>query len=173
MNKNFLHFLFLVCLISLVGCVKSNEPKTSTTRNPFGVKDVGEINYGEVKKFASESVLNGAENDPNAEKWATPQSMGAETGTIEGSWSSRWNGGAMGSEWQKGKAQIKKVNEVYFILYEDNGKYLIEGKIEKDSLIGKYVNQNNETDAGPWAGKIVSKDRIDGKWSQGRWDLRR
>jgi len=167
--------LFLLSLIFIagIGCSKNSSSQSVSVKNPFGVKDVGGINYDEIKKFALTCVLDGSDNDPNAEKWATPQRMDGETGTIEGNWSSRWNGGSMGSEWQKGKAQVKRANNVYFILYEDKAKYLIEGKMENDSLIGKYVNQNNETDAGPWIGKVVNKDRIDGQWSQGRWDLRR
>ena len=60
------------------------------------------------------------------------------------------------------KQYSRKVDEAFFILYENNGKYLIEAKNEKGFLIGKYINLNNEIDAGPWVGKIVSKDRIDG-----------
>ena len=165
--------LLLLIGVAAIGCSKNNNSQSISGKNPFGVKDVGEINYEEAQRFASVSVLNGADNDPNAEKWAEPQGLNRETGTIEGNWSSRWSGGSMGSEWSKGKAQIKKVDEAFFILYEDNGKYLIEAKNEKGFLIGKYINLNNESDAGPWVGKIVSKDRIDGQWLQGRWDFRR
>jgi len=165
--------LLLLIGVATIGCFKNYKSQSISGKNPFGVKDVGEINYEEVQRFASASVLSGAENDPNAEKWAEPHVLNEETGTIEGNWSSRWNGGSMGSEWSKGKAQIRKVDEAFFILYENNGKYLIEAKNEKGFLIGKYINLNNEIDAGPWVGKIVSKDRIDGQWSQGRWDFRR
>ena len=164
--------LSLICTVG-VGCSKINNAQSVSEKNPFGVKDVGEINYDEVRKFAATSVLNGADNDPNAEKWATPQSTNEETGTIEGIWSSRWNGGSAGIQWKKGKAQVKRVSDVYFILYEDDGKYLIEGKMENGLLLGKYINLNNEADGGPWVGKVVSKDRIDGQWPQGRWDFRR
>lgn len=172
MNYKNWFLLSLICIAG-IGCSKNNNSQSISAKNPFGVKDVGEINYEEAQRFASVSVLNGADNDPNAEKWAEPQGLNGETGTIEGNWSSRWSGGSMGSEWSKGKAQIKKVDETFFILYEDNGKYLIEGKKEQELLIGKYINLNNENDVGPWVGKIVSKDRIDGRWPQGRWDFRR
>ena len=172
MNYKNWFLLSLICIAG-IGCSKNNNSQSISGKNPFGVKDVGEINYEEVQRFASSSVLNGADNDPNAEKWAESQTPNGETGTMEGSWSSRWSGGTMGSEWRKGNAQIKRVDDTFFILYEDNGKYLIEGKIEKDSLAGKYINLNDEADAGPWVGKVVSNVRIDGQWLQGRWDFRR
>lgn len=173
MNKKVIQFLSIAFLVSLVGCVKSNEPKIAATKNPFGVKDVGDINYDEVRKFASTTALSGAANDPNGEKWT--EQINGMTGftTIEGNWESRWNGGSAGTEWRKGKAQIKKIADDYFILYEDNSRYLIEGKTDNDVLIGRYINLNSAGDAGPWVGKVVGTDRIDGQWSQGRWDFRR
>jgi len=172
MNYKNWPLLLLIC-VAAISCTKNNNSHSIAGKNPFGVKDVGEINYEEAQRFASASVLNGADNDPNAEKWADPTGLNGEIGTIEENWSSRWSGGKMGSEWSKGKAQIKKVDEAFFILYEDNGKYLIEGKIVKDSLVGKYVNLNYEADTGPWVGKVVGHDRIDGQWAHGRWDFRR
>jgi len=172
MNYKNWFLLSLICAAG-IGCSKNNHSQSISGKNPFGVQDVGEINYEEARRIASDSVINGAENDPNAEQWAEPKTANGETGTLEGHWSSRWSGGRMGSEWIKGKAQIKKVDEAFFILYEDDGKYLIEAKNEKDLLLGKYINLNNETDAGPWVGKIVSRDRIDGQWLHGRWDFRR
>jgi TPR repeat protein len=156
-----------------------SDAQAFSVRNPFMVKDVGEINYDDVRRFAASTSLNGSDKDENAEKWSQPKSSNEEAATIEGNWSSRWNVESAGKEWKNGKAQVKGANDVYFILYEnlglskDNGMYLIECKMEKDLLIGKYVNLNKETDAGPWVGKIVNHDRIDGQWSLGRWDFRR
>jgi TPR repeat protein len=171
---------------SMLEALKKANPKLDrsdaqafSVRNPFMVKDVGEINYDDVRRFAASTSLSGSDKDENAEKWSQPKSSNEEAATIEGNWSSRWNVESAGKEWKKGKAQVKGANDVYFILYEnlglskDNGMYLIECKMEKDLLIGKYVNLNKETDAGPWVGKIVNHDRIDGQWSLGRWDFRR
>jgi len=173
MNKNLVRLLSFVCLIGLIGCTKSNEVNTSNTKNPFGVKDVGAIDYDEVRKFASTTFLSGAANDANAEKWADSNNRTGQLTTIEGVWESRWNGGAAGTEWRKGKARVKQVNDSYFIFYQDNSRYLIEGKIDKDVFIGRYINLDSAGDAGPWVGKVINTDRIDGQWSQGRWDFRR
>ena len=156
-----------------------NDARVFSVKNPFMVKDVGEINYNEVRRFAASTSLSGSDKDENAEKWSQPMSSNEEAATIEGNWSSRWNVESAGKEWKNGKAQIKRVNDIYFILYEnlglsdDNGMYLIECKMEKNLLIGRYVNLNKEKDSGSWVGKIVSHDRIDGQWSLGRWDFRR
>jgi len=160
-------------LLSLVACSKNSPAPSPASRNPFGVKDVGEIDYGEVRKFASTTSLSGAANDPNAEKWTDPKSGVSGLATIEGGWESRWNGGSAGTEWRKGKAQIKKVNDSYFIFYADTSRYLIEGKMDQDVLIGRYINLESQKDTGPWVGRVVSMDRIDGQWSSGRWDFRR
>ena len=142
-------------------------------KNPFGVKDVGPIDYDGIRQFAAGTSLNGAPTDSNAQTWANLAKPENPLPSIEGAWSARWNGGASGTGWTQGTAQIKKSGEEFFILYEDRGKYLVEGKEEQDLLLGKYVNLNNERDTGPWVGKVVGHDRIDGQWAHGRWDFRR
>lgn len=143
------------------------------SKNPFGVKDVGQIDYDWIRQFATNSSVTGASTDANAAPWSNFPKPGDSLSSIEGAWSSRWSGGASGDGWTQGTAQIKKSNDEFFILYEDQGKYLVEGKIENDLFLGKYVNLNNDKDTGPWVGRIVGNDRIDGQWSQGRWDFRR
>lgn len=143
-------------------------------KNPFGAKDVGDIDYDEIKKFGSSVVLTGSSNDENAGRWCGALNPGEPPfSSLEGVWNSRWNSGGSGGGWTQGTAQIRVSGDKVFILYEDKGKYLVEGKIENDQLMGKYMNLNQEKDAGPWVGKIVGNDRIDGQWARGRWDFRR
>ena len=143
------------------------------SKNPFGVKDVGEIPYDQIRQFASQVSLPGHPDDANAKLWCGDRKTGEALTSLEGAWSSRWNQGSSGTGWMQGTAQIKSSGESFYILYEDDGKYLVEAKIEQNLLLGKYVNLNNERDAGPWVGKIVGNDRIDGQWARGRWDFRR
>lgn len=173
LNQNLPRLLFLLCMVGVTGCSKSNLGPILPAKNPFGVKDVGEIDYDEVRKFAATTFLSGTAHDPNAKNWTDLKNGAEALPTIEGDWESRWNGGSAGTEWRKGRARIKRANDSYFIFYQDNSRYLIEGKIDKDVFIGRYLNLDSQGDAGPWVGKVVSMDRIDGQWSQGRWDFRR
>ncbi len=63
------------------------------TRNQFGVMDVPNPNDQEVLEFAAGAKLAGTSDDENAVAWATPSDRN-QYDTIEGNWSSRWNGGA-------------------------------------------------------------------------------
>lgn len=148
-------------------------PGATSAKNPFGVKDVGPINYEEIRRFAAGVSLPASPTDANAETWAASGKPGEAFTSLEGVWSSRWSGGVSGTGWTEGTAQVKKSGDDFFILYEDKGKYLVEGKMEKDLFLGKYVNLNNEQDTGLWVGKVVGNDRIDGQWARGRWDFRR
>src|ERR1043165_3449558 len=67
------------------------KPKSLDIRNPFNAMAVPEPSDREVMEFAARTVLAGATDDDNAKPWGA---VSAPSGTIEGSWSSRWNGGA-------------------------------------------------------------------------------
>jgi hypothetical protein len=150
------------------------------SRNPFGVLDVPNPNDLEVARFAATTTPGGFA-DANAEPWVTANES---DGTIEGSWSSRWNGGADPSipddapyKWKRGSAQARIIGERVYLLFDwDRGarKGLIDAMRESPNrLVGKYINLSNPAIARPWVGLIVSDQRIDGRWPQGRLDFRR
>ena len=62
-----------------------------------------------------------------------------------------------------------------FILITDSGSlWLIEAKRQgKSRLVGRYMCLAFNGDSTPWVGEIVNEERIDGEWTNGRWDLRR
>jgi hypothetical protein len=43
----------------------------------------------------------------------------------------------------------------------------------RQRLVGKYINLSNPAITRPWVGLIVSDQRIDGRWTNGRLDFRR
>jgi hypothetical protein len=150
------------------------------SRNPFGVMDVPNPNDFEVAQFAATATL-GAFGDANAEPWGTSNES---DGTIEGSWSSRWNGGAdpaipedASYKWKCGSAEARIIGERVYVLFDWDGgarRGLIDAMRESPQrLVGKYINLNNPAITRPWAGLIVSDARIDGRWTNGRLDFRR
>src|SRR4051794_41036953 len=79
------------------------------SRNPFGVMDVPNPNDFEVARFAAAAATLGRFGDANAEPWGAANE---NDGTIEGNWSSRWNGGADPAipkdapyKWKRGSAE--------------------------------------------------------------------
>jgi hypothetical protein len=60
-----------------------------------------------------------------------------------------------------------------FILWKNAMTYLIEAERRGNKLVGRYVNVDKPEDTSPWMGIVVDEYRIDGFYSQGRWDLRR
>jgi hypothetical protein len=62
-------------------------------RNPYGVMDVPNPNGQEVVEFAADASLDGSTDDENGSAW-NAVSESAALHSIEGIWSSRWNGGA-------------------------------------------------------------------------------
>jgi hypothetical protein len=62
-------------------------------RNPFGVMDVPDPNDEAVMQFAGSATLAGSSDDENASTWDTAGGT-SQHDTVEGDWSSRWNGGA-------------------------------------------------------------------------------
>jgi hypothetical protein len=150
------------------------------SRNPFGVMDVPNPNDFEVARFAATSMLEEFA-DANAESWG---SANKTDGTIEGNWSSRWNGGAdptipedAAYKWKRGCAEARIIGERVYLLFDWNRgarRGLIDAIRENPQrLVGKYINLSNPAIMRPWVGRIVSDERIDGCWPQGRLDFRR
>jgi hypothetical protein len=152
------------------------------SRNPFGVMDVPNPDDPEVLEFAAGAKLAGTSDDENAKAW-TVTSDPDRYGTIEGKWSSRWNGGAdptipgdTANEWKQGQAEAKVAGDRLYLLFAwDNGarRGLIDAHCEGTRLVGKYINLTDPKITRPWIGLIVSNERIDGRWTGGRLDFRR
>jgi hypothetical protein len=153
------------------------------TRNPFGVMDVPNPNDQEVLEFAAVTALAGPSDDENARAWETPSERNQHA-TLEGNWSSRWNGGADPTipgddkgKWKQGHAEVRAAEDRVYILFDWNDgarKGLIDAQREGTTrLVGKYINLTDPKIMRPWVGVIVSNQRIDGRWSGGRLDFRR
>jgi len=75
------------------------------------------------------------------------------------------------------------IGDRLFVLYTDHSgsmagrSWLLEAKIVLGGrLIGSWVQVGNPNDTGPFVGRIVGDERIDGVWSwdgRERWDFRR
>lgn len=152
-------------------------------RNPFGVMDVPDPNDAEVAKFAAGAALEESPDDDNAKAWSGVDESGQHH-SIEGNWSSRWNGGAdptipddAADKWKQGRAEARIAGERAYLLFDwKDGTHrgLIDAKREGPRrLVGKYINLSNPAITRPWIGVIVSDRRIDGRWTQGRLDFRR
>jgi hypothetical protein len=143
-------------------------------RNPFGETDVVEPDGDDVKAFARKTALAGDDKDPNAESWCK-QAVDGSVDSLDGEWESRWRGGRTDEPWHTGSAQIRCVaGRVHVLTHHDGVAYLMElRRDDKSGLAGRYVNVESVSDSTPWAGKVVSPERIDGRWAGGRWDLRR
>jgi hypothetical protein len=167
-------------------------------RNPFGVMDVPDPNDEEVTQFAGSATLEPSADDENAKPWnakawnakpwnAKPWSSADISGqhdSIEGNWSSRWNGGAdptiagdAANKWKQGQAEARIAGDRVYLLFNWDSaarKSLIDARREgPQRLVGKYINLSNPAITRPWIGRIVNDRRIDGRWTQGRLDFRR
>ena len=150
------------------------------TRNPFDVMDVPDPNDQEVQEFATGAKLAGTSDDENAKPWTAATD---QYGAIEGTWSSRWNGGAdptipgdAATKWKQGQAEVKGAGDRLYLLFNwDNGarRGLIDAHCQGTKLVGKYINLTDPKVTRPWIGLIVSNHRIDGRWTGGRLDFRR
>jgi len=169
--------------MNLQDSTRSTVEQSGGTRNPFGVMDVPDPCDQGVQEFAAAAKLTGAPDDQNARAWASPSDHDQQ-GTIEGSWSSRWNGGAdptipgdAASTWKQGRAEVRIVEECVYILFDwSDGarKGLIDARREDaTTLVGKYINLTDPKIMRPWVGLIVGDQRIDGRWPGGRLDFRR
>jgi hypothetical protein len=160
--------------------VSDTEP---ATRNPFGVMDVPHPNDDAVTQFARNTVPEESSADENAKPWSGGDTKD-QHGTIEGRWSSRWNGAAdptipgdAPDKWKQGQGEARIVGDRVYLLFDwDSGarRGLIEaGREGPRRLVGKYINLNNPEITVPWVGLVVSDQRIDGYFTQGRVDFRR
>jgi hypothetical protein len=152
-------------------------------RNPFGVMDVPNPNDQEVLEFAASAKLAGTSDDENAKAWMPPSDRN-QYASIEGNWSSRWNGGAdptipgdAGNKWKQGQAEARAAHDRVYLLFDWDGgarKGLIDAQRQGPTrLVGKYINLTDSKITRPWIGLIVSNERIDGRWFGGRLDFRR
>jgi hypothetical protein len=144
------------------------------TRNPFGVQDVPNPQDGEVLEFARQAQPLGSADDANSESWGDASSEGSPS--LEGEWSSRWNGGAAGNQWKAGGGTIRMIGDRFYALFDWDGgmqRGLIEARREGATLIGRYINLGKPEITRPWVGTIVNAQRIDGQWTLGRLDFRR
>ena len=152
-------------------------------RNPFGVQDVPDPDGADVAAFSGKTPLSEAADDPNATDWAGDHQTGTAD-SLEGAWSSRWNGGVDPTipgdgkaRWKSGNAKLVERADRIFLLFDwDDGRRrgLIEARrLGGRRLAGRYLNLSNPSVSRPWHGVIVDGRRIDGMWSDGRLDFRR
>jgi hypothetical protein len=152
-------------------------------RNPFGVMDVRSLtDQEEIAAFAAAVMVDGSAGDENATAWSTVDAR--DRRGIEGTWSSRWNGGVDSTisgdardKWKQGRAEVRIAGQRVYLLFDWNDgsrKGLIEARYEDARrLVGKYINLSDPAITRPWGGLIVSDRRIDGCWPGGRLDFRR
>jgi hypothetical protein len=156
--------------------------ENQTKRNPFGVMDVPDPIDADVTQFAGNTTLDGSADDVNAAAWGAAESTQVET--IEGNWSSRWNGGAdptiagdSADKWKQGQGEARIAGDrvyLYFDWDSGNRKGLIDARREgPQRLVGKYINLTSPSITRPWVGRIVDNRRIDGRFPEGRLDFRR
>lgn len=143
------------------------------SRNPFGVQDVPDPDGADVATFAETVDLTGSPHDDNAAAWAN--SVDEPPTSIEGTWSSRWNGD--GFDWQHGHGRLHTDGDRLYILFDWAGatkQGLIEARrVGQDRLVGRYLNLSAPDITRPWVGLVVDAARIDGRHSGGRIDFRR
>jgi hypothetical protein len=153
---------------------KSQSLIAEGARNPFGLPDVEHPFGPALKEFLQSTRIAGGDADDNATNWTAVAVSGASS--VDGQWASRWKDTG---EWTAGRATIRTKGDRVYILYRDGGaRYLFELRYGNNGanpqrLVGRYVNLGDEEDNGPWVGRIIGNDRIDGKWTGGRWDFRR
>jgi hypothetical protein len=152
-------------------------------RNPFDVMDVPNPSDQQVLEFAAVTSVTGSSDDENAKAWAN-QGERNQHNTLEGHWSSRWNGGAdptipgdAKDRWKQGRAELRITEDRVYVFFDWNHgarKALIDARREGTTrLVGKYINLTDPRITRPWVGLVVSHQRIDGRWPGGRLDFRR
>lgn len=133
------------------GNQNSSADQGSGTRNPFHVMDVPNPRDQEVLEFAADAKLAGTADDENAKAWTTPSDHD-QYGTIEGKWSSRWNGGAdptipgdAANKWKQGQTEVRTAGDRVYLLFDwDNGarRGLIDAQREGSTrLVGQSKNR--------------------------------
>ncbi|QQO18386.1 hypothetical protein JJB99_35950 [Bradyrhizobium diazoefficiens] len=150
-------------------------------RNPFGTMDVPAPGDSEVMHYAITAALAGDVADSNATPWA---SIPALSDPLDGTWASRWNGGAdptipgdTPETWKQGRAEVRVAGGRIYLRFDwDGGRRhgLIDAARESGNhLVGKYINLTNPAIMRPWIGLVVDAARIDGCFPNGRLDFRR
>lgn len=93
--------------------------------------------------------------------------------SIQGFWNSVW-GVRFGEMW-KGIANFRVLGSWIAIECEERpNKYVMFARIvDRDRLVGRYLNCNQVDDSTPWAGSIVSDQKIQGYWYAGEWNFYR
>jgi len=145
--------------------------------------DVPNPNDQQVLEFATVTKLAGTLDDEHAGAWPTTSERNQHA-TLEGHWSSRWNGGAdptipgdAEDKWKQGRAEVRTADDRVYVLFDWNHgarKGLLDARREGTTrLVGKYINLTDPKITRPWVGLVVSNQRIDGRWSGGRLDFRR
>jgi hypothetical protein len=160
-----------------------SNPDVRDSRNPFGVQDAPDPNGPDIDVFAEGVQLSGDAHDPNAEPWQSDLERQQQV-SIEGTWSSRWNGGAdptipgdTPETWKQGTSELRAIGDRVYLQFDwANGsrRALIDARRDgPNKLLGRYVNLDDPTITRPWVGLIVNNHRIDGVWTNGRLDFRR
>lgn len=128
----------------------------------------------DVLQLLNKAELLGQPGDPNEIIWSKNHEQ-FKNHKLDGIWSSRWQGGISNDSWVNGIGNVHVYGENFYAITRDNvGDCLIVTKKMDNNLIaGRYFNISEPREVLPWAGKIINNDRIDGYWSEGRWDLRR
>ncbi|WP_128928580.1 hypothetical protein [Bradyrhizobium guangxiense] len=149
-------------------------------RNPFATMDVPSPDDSEVTDYAATAALPGDAADDNAPAWAA---IAAPSDPLEGTWGSRWKGGAdptiagdRPEKWKQGRAEVRVAGRRVYLRFDwDNGRRhgLIDASRDGARLVGKYVNLTTPTITRPWIGRVVDANRIDGCFPNGRLDFRR
>jgi hypothetical protein len=150
--------------------------RAEEVRNPFGVEDLADPVGPAIQQLAEKVTLPGDAADRNAPQWA-PELAGREGGGLDGDWFGRWTVGTTGT------ARIRVIRDRLFALYTDvagpmaGRSWLLEARmLAGGRLLGSWIQIGNPNDRGPFIGRIVDEERIDGTWSwdgRERWDFRR
>jgi hypothetical protein len=166
----------VLALCAGIAALTAGLLRAEETRNPFAVEDLVDPVSIAVQRLAERVVLQGDAGDRNALQWAPAVSERAGGG-LDGEWFGRWAAGTTGT------ARVRVIGDRLFALYTDfaggmSGRsWLLEARMLADGrLAGSWVQIGNPNDTGPFVGRIVGDERIDGIWSwdgRGRWDFRR
>lgn len=129
----------------------------------------------EVAKLLERVNELGKADDPNATVWSESH-LDPAADELDGLWSTRWIGGAAGQEWMPGIARVQVYGKFLYGITHDitQADCLIAARrLNGNRLAGRYINLAAPQEVLEWAGRVIDKNRIDGYWKQGRWDLRR
>lgn len=162
-------------LTEVLDLVRQQVKGSGTFNKP--VKHLSSIyhNEFELNVFDKKIQLSGSPEDPNAVDWTTNVSHKDDLSFLTGNWHSRWYEEPRTTEWHLGTAAFMAHRQYWALIHTDGEfEYFIIGwQSDKNRLLGYRYNINDPLDRSPWVGVIIDNTRIDGKWKNGRWDLRR